>query len=55
MNRSYRFHANQLLPEQWSSKLRQMDELRIYNPAIVRFRDRLLMAYRVDSGRRKSM
>jgi hypothetical protein len=30
-------------------------QLHIYNPAIVRFRDRLLMIYRVDTGYRKTM
>lgn len=53
MNQIYRFHADQLLPVQWSSELRQTDDLSVYNPAIVRFRDRLLMAYRVDFGHEK--
>lgn len=53
MNQLYHFHADQLLPVQWSSELRQTDDLSVYNPAIVRFRDRLLMAYRVDFGYEK--
>ncbi len=43
-----------LAPIAWLRSVRVV-HLRIYNPAIIRFRDRLLMAYRVDSGRRKTM
>lgn len=43
-----------LLPAIWS-QLEPRSSFRIYNPAITRFRGNLLMAYRVDSGRRESM
>jgi hypothetical protein len=47
--------APDLIPAPWSSGAETTsDRLRIYNPAIVRFRGRLLMAYRVDSGRRRA-
>jgi hypothetical protein len=42
-----------LVPNAWTHEPRA--NLRIYNPAIVRFRGRLLMAYRVDTGHRKTM
>ena len=38
------------IPDVWLRSAFPSD-LRIYNPAIVRFRGRLLVAYRVDSGR----
>ncbi len=42
--------------EQPFCESRSLDEsLRMYNPAIVQFRGRLLMAWRMDSGRRLSM
>ena len=55
MNPTHRFQADQLLPDQWSNSPPQTNDFYVYNPAIVRFRDRLLMTYRVDSGRRESM
>ena len=49
------YRAPDLIPAVWSSdKETTSGRLRVYNPAIVRFRGRLLMAYRVDSGRRGS-
>ena len=48
---SVKFDLPLLLPAQWQSKT-FVPDFRAYNPAIVRFRGRLLMAYRVDSGRR---
>lgn len=47
------FCERALLPPQWLGD-RSPDDFRVYNPAIVRFAGRLLMAYRVDSGRRKT-
>ncbi|MBI1293535.1 hypothetical protein GC175_01085, partial [bacterium] len=38
-----------LLPVQWREKT-VVERIRIYNPAITRFRNRLLMAYRIDLG-----
>jgi hypothetical protein len=46
--------SEHLLPHSWLVGQQAQDFL-IYNPAIVRFRNRLLMAYRVDSGRRETM
>lgn len=51
---SIEFDLPLLLPAQWQSKA-PVKAFRIYNPAITRFRDRLLMAYRVDSNHRKNM
>lgn len=48
------FPGDSLLPTAWSNP-KPLANLRIYNPAIVRFRSRLLMAYRIDSGSRESM
>jgi hypothetical protein len=39
-----------LLPKNWL-RAGTLPNLRVYNPAITRFRGRLLMAYRVDTGR----
>jgi len=48
------FDSTALIPDAWLRSGSSLN-LRIYNPAIVRFHDRLLMAYRVDSGRRETM
>ncbi|CAN5768665.1 hypothetical protein BH10CHL1_BH10CHL1_07860 [soil metagenome] len=45
--------SDSLIPDRWRQH-EAVDSFRIYNPAIVRFRGRLLMAYRVDSGQRAS-
>ncbi len=51
---SFPFDPVDLLPAGWLRA--QLDaDFSIYNPAIVCFRNRLLMAYRIDSGRRKTM
>ena len=55
MNSPCLFYADQILPDRWSSRSNQVDVLSAYNPAIVRFRKRLLMAYRIDSGHRATM
>ena len=49
-----------LIPAEWlrvqpMSATAPPEQCRVYNPALVRFRGRLLMAYRVDSGRRGIM
>ena len=44
------YHTAELVPAGWLPS-----HFSVYNPAIVRFRGRLLMAYRVDSGRRETM
>lgn len=51
--KSVEFSENALLPPQWLGDCSPGD-CRVYNPAIVRFGDRLLMAWRVDSGRGKT-
>lgn len=43
-----------LIPDVWLRSASSLG-LRVYNPAIARFRNRLLMAYRVDSGRGATM
>lgn len=43
------FAPADLLPAAWRQTV-CLDTFAIYNPAIVRFQERLLMAYRVDSG-----
>jgi hypothetical protein len=48
------FAPHDLLPAEWL-RMQPPEKFHIYNPAIVRFRDRLIMAYRVDSGRRATM
>lgn len=48
------FSAVQLLPTAWLHS-QPASQFSVYNPAITRFRGRLLMAYRVDSGRRETM
>jgi len=48
------FHASELVPPQWL-RAQPAGRFAIYNPAIVCFRGRLRMAYRVDSGRRATM
>ena len=48
------FPAEVLLPPQWLCT-QPSDRFAAYNPAIVRFDGRLLMAYRVDSSRRGAM
>lgn len=47
------FDSDALIPDAWF-RSGASSNLRIYNPAIVRFRDRLLMAYRVDTGDRET-
>lgn len=42
------YHTSDLIPSVWLES-DTLDNF-VYNPAIVRFRHRLLMAYRVDSG-----
>lgn len=44
-----RFNDADLIPSHWGDA-RTDQTMRAYNPAITRFRKRLLMAYRVDSG-----
>ncbi len=51
---SIEFNPQSLLPVQWQHYV-LLRTFRVYNPAIVRFRGRLLMAYRVDSGYRRTM
>ena len=48
------FASIELLPAAWRQAA-CLDTFAIYNPAIVRFQGRLLMAYRVDSGRGATM
>ena len=43
------FHASELTPPAWL-RTQPADRFAIYNPAITRYRGRLLMAYRVDFG-----
>ncbi len=54
MSRATELDGQSLVPTVWQLS-GALPHLRIYNPAIVRFRNRLLMAYRVDSGRRATM
>ena len=54
MFRATELDCQVLVPAVWQ-RSGELDYLRVYNPAIVRFRNRLLMAYRVDSGRRTTM
>lgn len=44
------YPTSALIPPVWL-EIDTLDNFVVYNPAIVRFRHRLLMAYRVDSGR----
>ena len=46
------FHASELVPAAWL-RVQSSSRFSVYNPAIVRFRGRLLMAYRVDFGYEK--
>lgn len=48
------YRAAELVPAGWLPS-QPPSHFSVYNPAIVRFRGRLLMAYRVDSGRRETM
>jgi hypothetical protein len=48
------FHATELVPPVWL-RAQPSSRFAVYNPTIVRFRGRLLMAYRVDSGHRETM
>ena len=43
------FHASELVPAAWLG-IQPSSRFSVYNPAIVRFRGRLLMTYRVDFG-----
>ena len=45
-----RFPSSELIPAQWLHK-EAVNDFHPYNPAMIRFRGRLLMAYRLDSGR----
>ena len=45
----HEFHASELIPAAWL-RAHPSSRFSVYNPTIVRFRGRLLMAYRVDSG-----
>jgi hypothetical protein len=51
----YRFviAPQDLIPAEWL-RMQPSKKFHVYNPAITRFRGRLLMAYRVDSGRRET-
>lgn len=54
MSETIEFGGHLLVPAAWQ-RSDELAHLRIYNPAIICFRDRLLMAYRVDSGCRETM
>ena len=47
------FQSFDLLPTAWLEHW-PLDDFYVFNPSIVRFDDRLLMVYRVDSGREKT-
>lgn len=54
MSEAHELDSRVLVPAVWLGSS-ELEHLRVYNPAIVHFRNRLLMAYRVDSGRRGTM
>lgn len=47
------FQNSDLIPSAWLEHW-PLDDFYVFNPAIVQFRDRLLMVYRVDRGREKT-
>jgi len=53
MSSTTSFSSFELVPPAWLPA-GSAPAPRVYNPAIVKYRDRLLMAYRVDSGRRRA-
>ncbi|WP_129670938.1 hypothetical protein [Candidatus Chloroploca sp. Khr17] len=54
MSDAIALNSDALVPAAWQCS-DDLAYLRVYNPSLTRFRNRLLMAYRVDSGRRRTM